>query len=541
MARYNLNLVRVVERPEQYFPGKTIVSRQSDGSLFRYAYRSFGQRVRRLASSLGRMGVRSGDKVATLAWNTHEHLELYFGVPCAGAVLHTANLRLSEEHIAYTMNHAGDKVVFFSPDLLPTVEALAPLLTTVERFVILDRTTPSSTLPGLENYEDLLAAGDPAFPYPDIDEEAPASICFTSATTGNPKGVVYSHRGLFLHSMMLSHVDCLALSEKDVLMPIAPMFHVNSWGVPFAGVWVGAKFVFPGERPHAADNLRLIESEQVTFTHGAVTVGIDMMNLLKEQAHDLSSLRALMLGGQATPGAVMSYFLEHHDVPIYTAWGSTECAPLATVTYLRADQQTLPDSEKIRIRTRQGIPAPAVERKVLDDSGALIPWDDESIGEVYVRGPWIATTYLDEPRSAESFIDGWWKSGDIAAVDADGVMRLVDRAKDLIKSGGEWISSVDLENTLMAHPGVSEATVIGMPHDKWLERPVAFLTAAQAAPPDAENLRAHLTEAGFARWWLPDHFIFVESIPKTGVGKFNKRLLRETLSDYLPPVSDGSA
>ncbi|MCB1748888.1 MAG: long-chain fatty acid--CoA ligase [Gammaproteobacteria bacterium] len=533
MASYNLNLKRVVERPEQYFPRKEIVSRQADGSLFRYTYAEFCARTRRLASALASLGVAPGDKVATLAWNTHHHLELYFGVPCSGAVLHTANLRLSEEHIAYTMNHAADKVVFFSPDLLATVETLAPLLTTVERFVILAAQVPASSLPGLVAYEDLIARGDPDYAYPDVDEDAPASICFTSATTGNPKGVVYSHRALVLHSMMLSHVDCMALSERDVLMPIAPMFHVNSWGVPFAGVWVGAKFVFPGERPHAADNIALIESERVSFAHGAVTVGIDMMNLLRQEAHDIRSLRGLMLGGQATPAAVMRYYLEQHGIPIVTAWGSTECAPLATVTYLRGDQQDLPDDEKIRIRTRQGIPAPCVERKVLDDAGELIPWDDEAVGEVYVRGPWIATTYLDEPRSAESFVDGWWKSGDIAAVDGDGVMRLVDRAKDLIKSGGEWISSVDLENALMAHPAITEATVIGMPHEKWLERPVAFVRAAGDERPDDATLGAWLTEAGFARWWLPDRFLWVEEIPKTGVGKFNKRLLRERLSDYM--------
>jgi fatty-acyl-CoA synthase len=533
MASYTLNLKRVVERPERYFPRKELVSRQPDGSLFRYTYREFGARTRRLASALASLGVGAGDKVATLAWNTHHHLELYFAVPCAGAVLHTANLRLSEEHIAYTMNHAHDRVVFFSPDLLATVEALAPLLTTVERFVILADRAPASSLPNLVAYEDLLGGGDPGYDYPDVDEDAPASICFTSATTGNPKGVVYSHRALVLHSMMLSHVDCMALSERDVLLPIAPMFHVNSWGVPFAGVWVGAKFVFPGERPHAADNVALIEQERVTFAHGAVTVGIDMMHLLEQAPRDIGSLRGLMLGGQATPAAVMRYYLEHHGIPIVTAWGSTECAPLATVTYLRGDQQDLPDAEKIRIRTRQGIPAPCVERKVLDDSGELIPWDDEAVGEVYVRGPWIATTYLDEPRSAESFIDGWWKSGDIAAVDGDGVMRLVDRAKDLIKSGGEWISSVDLENTLMAHPAVSEATVIGMPHEKWLERPIAFVRAAGGEHADDAALAAWLTDAGFARWWLPDRYLWVDEIPKTGVGKFNKRLLRERLADYL--------
>lgn len=533
MAQYNLNLARVVERPELYFPRKEIASRQADGSMFRYTYADFGRRVRQLASALAGIGVGPGTKAATLAWNTHHHLELYFGIPCAGSVLHTANLRLSDEHMAYTMNHAQDKALFFSPDLLTTVENLRPLLTTVEVFVILTDRVPASNIPGLMGYEDLLRRGDASAVYPDVDEDAPASICFTSATTGLPKGVVYSQRALVLHSMMLGNVDGMALSEKDVLMPIAPMFHVNSWGVPFAGVWCGAKFVFPGERPHAADNLKLIEQERVTFAHGAVTVGIDMMNLLEREPHDISSLRGLLLGGQATPASVMHYYQDQHGVPILTAWGSTECAPLATLTYIRGDQHGLSSADKIAIRIRQGIPAPAVERKVQDEDGRPVPWDDQTIGEVYVRGPWIATTYLDEPRSAESFIDGWWKSGDMATVNADGVMKLVDRAKDLIKSGGEWISSVDLENALMAHPAIREASVVAMPHEKWLERPVAFVAARGAERPDEDALRAHLLAAGFAKWWLPDRLIYVDEIPKTGVGKFDKRLLREKLPEYL--------
>ena len=277
---------------------------------------------------------------------------------------------------------------------------------------------------------------------------------------------------------------------------------------------MGAKFVFPGERPTASDNLKLIAQEQVTFAHGAVTVGIDMMNLLQAEPHDISSLRGLLLGGSATPAAVMKYYQAEHGVPILTAWGSTECAPLATLTYIRGDQAALSSDDKIAIRVRQGIPAPAVERKVLDDDGNPIAWDDKAIGEVYVRGPWIATTYIDEPRSAESFIDGWWKSGDIASVNSDGVMKLVDRAQDLIKSGGEWNSSVDLENSLMAHGALREATVVGMRHDKWLERPVAFIVARGTAKPSEEELRQHLRNAGFAKWWLPDRLIYLDEIPR---------------------------
>lgn len=531
---FNLNLKRLVERPEQYFPRNEILTREDDGRIFRYTYRDYCARTRRLASALETLGIEPGERVATLAWNTHRHLELYFAVPCSGRVLHTANLRLSDEHLVYTINHARDVALFFSPDLLAQVEQIAPQLKYVRTYVMLSAELPAHTsLPSLLAYESLIEAGDPTQPYPEIDEHAPASMCFTSATTGNPKCVVYTHRALYLHSQGLCNADAVALSEKDTLLPIAPMFHVNSWGVPFAGVWMGAKFVFPGQRPHAADLLGLIEEHAVTFAFGAVTVGIDLMNALKQQPRNMRSLRGLLFGGSATPAALMKYFLDEHGVVLYTAWGSTECAPMATTMCIKRDQQHLDDDAKIAIRVRQGIAMPGVEIRVLDDAGHPVPWDDQAVGEVHVRGPWIATSYLDEPRSAESFVDGWWKSGDIATVDAEGVMRLVDRAKDLIKSGGEWISSVDLENTLMAHPAVREATVVGAPHEKWIERPLAFIVVNEQAPfPSEADLRDHLTAHGIARWWLPDEFIALPSLPKTGVGKFDKKRLRSDLETY---------
>ncbi len=534
MSHFQLNLKRLIERPERYFPRNEILSREDDGSLFRYTYRDYCERVRRLASALEKLGVAPGEKVATLSWNTHRHLEMYFAVPCSGRVLHTANLRLSDEHLAYTMNHAEDVAVFFSPDLLSQVESVAPLLKHVRAYVVMSDQLPAgTTLSPIYTYEELVAGGDPAYDYPEVDEHAPASICFTSATTGNPKGVAYTHRGLYLHSQVICNVDTMAVSEKDTLMPIAPMFHVNSWGVPFAGVWMGSKFVFPGQRPHAEDLLKLIDEQKVTFSFGAVTVGIDMMNLLTSKPYNIGSLRGLMLGGSATPAAVMQFFQGQHGVPIFTAWGSTECAPIATAVCIKRDQTELSLEDEIAIRVRQGVPVPGVELKVLNDDGVQIPWDDRAIGEVRVRGPWIATTYINEPRSKESFVDGWWLSGDIASVNDDGVMKLVDRAKDLIKSGGEWISSVDLENALMAHPGVREATVVGKPHDKWIERPVAFLVANASAPrPDAAALREHLSAHGIAKWWLPDDFIFIDALPKTGVGKFDKKMLRQQFDDY---------
>jgi len=534
VSDYQLNLKRLVERPEKYFPRNEILTRADDGSIFRYTYADYCDRVRRVASMFDRLGVAPGAKVATLSWNNHQHLEMYFAVPCSGRVLHTANLRLSDEHLAYTINHAEDVALFFSPDLLAQVESIAPLLKTVRLFVVLDDKVPATTsLPSVHAYEALVAQGDPGYQYPETDEHAPASMCFTSATTGNPKCVVYTHRGIYLHSQMVCNADIMAISQYDTLLPISPMFHVNSWGVPFAGVWMGSKFVFPGQRPHADDILKLIHDHRATFCYGAVTVGIDMMNALEKTPYDITSLRALMLGGSATPASVMQYYRRRHGVVVYTAWGSTECAPIAAAVCIKRDQRDLDLDGEIAIRVRQGLPVPGVEMKVLDDDGQQVPWNDQAVGEVYVRGPWIATSYLNEPRSAESFIDGWWKSGDIAAVNADGVIRLVDRAKDLIKSGGEWISSVDLENTLMAHPGVREATVVGKPHDKWIERPLAFLVGDPAVPrPSDAELREHLSAHGIARWWLPDQFVFLDALPKTGVGKFDKKQLRQHLEDF---------
>lgn len=534
MSDYALNLKRLVERAEQYFPRNEILTRSDDGSIFRYTYRDYCARVRRVASALDRLGVGAGERVATLMWNSHQHLELYFAVPCSGRVLHTANLRLSDEHLAYTLNHAEDTALFFSPDLLSQVESIAPLLKTVKAYVVLGDRVPETKLSPIHAYEDLVAQGDPDYRYPEIDEHAPASMCFTSATTGNPKCVVYTHRGIYLHSQMICTADIMAISQYDTILPISPMFHVNSWGVPFAGVWMGAKFVFPGQRPHAEDLLALIEEHRATFCYGAVTVGIDMLNLLQQKKFDITSLRALMLGGSATPASVMQYFRKHHGVVVYTAWGSTECAPIATAVCIKRDQRDLDVDDEIAIRVRQGLPVPGVEMKVLDDDGNPVPWDDKALGEVHVRGPWIATSYLNEPRSKESFIDGWWKSGDIATINEDGVIRLVDRAKDLIKSGGEWISSVDLENTLMAHAGVREAAVVGQPHEKWIERPIAFLVGDPAAPrPSGAELRTHLSAGGIARWWLPDSFVFLDALPKTGVGKFDKKLLRQQLDEFI--------
>lgn len=513
------------------------MSRQEEG-LFRYTYRDFIERVHRFASALKDLGIKPGDRVSTFAWNNYRHLELYFAIPCYGAVLHTVNIRLSEDDIAYILNHAGSACVCVDPDLVPIIEAVAPKLTTVKSYIVLDDTVPETSLKPVMAYEDLIRGGDSSFVFEDLDEQSAAGMCYTSATTGRPKGVIYTHRGLYLHAMALGLVDSMGICELDTLLPVVPMFHVNSWGIPFAGIWMGSNLVLPGRRPHAEDILGLIESEKATFAAAAVTVGIDMLGVLRQKPYDISSLRALMLGGQATPKAVMKEYLERYGVPIFTAWGATESAPIATTVHIKRHQQGLTYDEKLDIRIRQGIPVPGIEIKVVGINKQTVPWDDQEIGEIYVRGPWVAQSYYNDERSKDSFEDGWWKSGDMATVDEEGVLHLVDRAKDLIKSGGEWISSVNLENELMAHPYVLEASVVAAPHEKWLERPVAFVVLRSEAPKELrpEDLKKEFaTWLGrkFAKWWVPDDFIFVEEIPRTGAGKFNKRLLRERVAGGL--------
>jgi len=533
-----LNIKSFIERGGQYFPNNPIVSRRSDNSLFRYTYGEMEKRVRRLSSRLASLGVKPGDRLATLAWNTYRHYELYFAIPCVGSVLHTVNLRLTDEHITYIINKAEDKLLFVDPDLLPVIERLAPNLPSVKGYIVLDDKLPQTTLSPVYCYEDLVAAGDESFEFPDIDENAPAGMCFTSATTGNPKGVVYTQRQIYLHTSALCMADIMAVRERDTFLPMVPMFHANAWGIPFAAAWMGSAMVLPGERPHAEVLLQLIEQEKVTLFAAAVSVGVDMIALLKEGEHDLSNLRSIMLGGSATPRAVMEFYMENYGVPIFTAWGSTEMAPIATCSHIHRDMLDASEADKISIRVRQGLAAPGAELYLVDDEGNRVPWDDEAVGEVYVRAPWSATEYYqEEERSAEGFADGWWCSGDIAAINERGVLRLVDRAKDLIKSGGEWISSQDLENGLMAHPAVREAAVVAVPDDRWVERPAAvFSLESGAAAPAGEELKAFLAP-DFAKWWLPEHYLLVDELPKTGVGKINKKLLRTQVVEMIAKLA----
>lgn len=521
-------------RAEQVYGANEVVTAVGDAS-HRYTYERYAERVRRLAGALGALGIGAGDRVGTLGWNTYRHLEAYYAVPCMGAVLHTCNLRLFPDQIAYTIKHAGDRVLLVDADQLPLLEELRSKLDGVEAFVVMSDAVPETDLRPVHAYEELLAAATPVATFPDLDERAAAATCYTSATTGDPKGVVYTQRSMVLHSMVAALHGSFGVREDMSLLGISPMFHANSWGLPHAAVMQGTKLVLPGAHPVASTYLRLIEEERVTHAYGAVTVGIQVREAIEAHpgAHDLSTLEVFLLGGQAPPRGLMEFY-EGHGVHVPQAWGMTEASPLASWNYLRPAIAAADRETRYAARTTQGIPLPLVELQVVDDDGRPLPWDGESVGEFVLRGPWIAGGYWADPeRSAASVRDGWYHTGDVGVVRPDGYVRLVDRAKDLIKSGGEWISSVELENALMAHPKVAEAAVVSVPDDRWLERPLACVVPkATADPPTGEELRAHLAER-FAKWWLPDRFEVVEEIPKTGVGKFDKKALRGRFA--LPP------
>jgi fatty-acyl-CoA synthase len=539
---FQLNLKTFLERTTRYYPEKEIISRNADGSLFRYTYSEYHKRVQKLANVLKYLGIKKGDKVASLAWNTHRHLELYFGIPCYGAVLHTVNIRYGIPEIIHSINHSEDKVVFFDEDLLPTLEEIADQIRDVKAYVIMGNTVPKSTLSPLYSYEELLEKAEAEFQFEEIDENSPAVICYTSATTGLPKGVTYTHRSLYLYTSALCYKDVLGISESDNILPMVPMYHVNAWGLPYAAVATGATLVLPGCRPRTSDLLALIESEKVTLTAAAVTIGVEMVRHLDEKQYDLSSLRALWLGGQTTPTATIEKLLNKYNVPVIQGYGATESSPLITFTHLRKDQENISEQEGIHLRTRQGILIPGIEMKIVNELGEEIPWDDNHMGEIMARGPWVANEYINDDRTSSTFVDGWWKTGDIATISKQGNIRIADRNKDMIKSGGEWISSVQLGNELMAHPSVLDACVIAIPDEKWLERPLACVVLNQEGNKSLiEKELIKWLEQKFPKWWLPDQFKFMDEIPKNANGKYNKNLLRkvfgnETSVDYVKTI-----
>jgi fatty-acyl-CoA synthase len=525
-----LLLKTLLWRAERVFGDNEIVTATGDRS-HRYTYGEYALRVRRLASGLRSLGVGLGTRVGTLAWNHWRHFEAYYAVPCMGAVLHTANLRLSPEHLAFTINRARDEVLLVDQDQIARVEEILPSLQTIRAIVVLGEAAAhvlARPEVSVHPYEQLIDDAAGRFDFPDLDERAAAALCFTSATTGEPKGVVYSHRSMVLHTLAQCVHGSFGVREDMTLLAISPMFHANSWGLPHAAAAQGAKLVLPGVHPNPGVYLDLIEREHVTHAFGAVTVGIQLRDALEANpgAHDLSSLEVLLLGGQAAPRSLMEYF-DRQGVYVPQGWGMTEASPFATWNYLRPRIRNCSPEQVYRTRLLQGLPLPLVEIRIAGPSGEELPWDGSTAGEYQLRAPWVAAEYLDDPeRSRESMGNGWYRTGDVGVIEPTGYVHLMDRAKDLIKSGGEWISSIDLEGALMAHPKVAEAAVVAVPDERWLERPVAAVVPLDAgSPPSASELAAHLGDR-FPRWWVPDRFELVSEIPKTGVGKFDKKRLR---------------
>jgi acyl-CoA synthetase (AMP-forming)/AMP-acid ligase II len=530
---YQLTLPVILRRAEQLHGYREIVTRRPDKSLHRHTFADFASRSKKLAVALKKLGLEDGDRVGTLGWNTYQHLEAYFGVPCSGAVLHTLNPRLHEDDLSYIANHAEDRVMLVDETLVPVFQKFREK-TNIEHAVVV---TEGGEIPdGMISYEDLLADADGAdFEYPEFDERRAAAMCYTSGTTGRPKGALYSHRSTVLHSMMVSMGNTFALSERDCVLPVVPMFHVNAWGLPYASVLVGAKLMMPGPHLDPASLLEDFEQEGVTFTAGVPTVFLAVLQALdaEPKKYDLSKLRSMVIGGSAVPKGVVEAFGERHGIDVVHAWGMTEMSPIGSVAHLTTEMRKLPEEEQLEYKAKQGYPVPFVEVRARGDEG-FAPWDGESLGELEVRGPWVASSYYEAPEGADKFTDdGWFKTGDIVTIDGFGFIKIADRSKDLIKSGGEWISSVDLENALMAHPAVSQAAVIAIPHERWDERPLAAVVLKEGESATEEDLHAHL-EKDFAKFWLPDAYEFVESIPMTATGKFQKLKLREQFEGYAP-------
>ncbi|HEV8151027.1 MAG TPA: long-chain fatty acid--CoA ligase [Gemmatimonadales bacterium] len=533
MMQWPLVLTHFLDRARRLHHRRPIASRHAAG-VFRYSFGEWAGRVERLAGALAALGIRRGDRVATFGWNSYRHYEAYFAIPCMGAVLHTMNVRLFPEQLAWVLNHAGDRAVLVDASLLPLFEKIRPELTTVEHVIVMG---DAGSLPnGYLDYETLLAAAPEHFAWPALDEEEAAALCYTSGTTGHPKGVLYSHRALVLHTLGISLTDAFQIRERDVLLAIVPMFHANAWGLPFAAAMLGCAVVLPGPHLQPKELADLIESEGVTFIGGVPTIVAALYQHLKQAGRRPATLRQIIVGGSALPQVLLEGFERDLGVEVVHAWGMTELSPAGSVSRLRAEMEAWPAEEQLRVRLLQGTPFPLVDLRVVREDGSEAPWDGITAGELQARGPWVIRQYYNDPGSAERFDGDWFRTGDVAAIDALGYVRLVDRTKDMVKSGGEWISSVDLENAIMGHPQVAEAAVVAIAHPKWTERPLACVVPRQGGTGELsrESIRAFL-KGRVADWWLPDDVVVLDAVPKTSVGKFDKKVLRERFKDYIWP------
>ncbi len=532
MQNWPLLVSKFLEHAELNHANQEIMSLLPEGGSFRYTYKDQGVRARQCAQALEKLGVSIGDRIATLAWNTHRHMELWFGISGIGAITHTVNPRLFPEQLIYIINHAADRMLFLDLTFVPLVEQIAEQLETVAHYVVLTSrdTMPETSLPGALCYEDLLEAESGDYSWPTFDENTACGLCYTSGTTGNPKGVLYSHRSNFLHTLVALSGDVLGIQAKSAVLPVVPMFHANSWGIPYAAAAAGAKLVMNGPHHEPEVLQKLIEDEGVTITAAVPTIWMGMLKYLDATGKGLASLETVTIGGAAAPRAMIKSFQDKYGVRVNHAWGMTETSPLGTIGSDSPATTGRSPEEKLDLQCKQGRAIIGVELSVQDDIGDVMPRDGKSAGHLMVRGPWVLDSYFGHTEKAVDKHD-WFDTGDMATLDEFGYMQITDRAKDVIKSGGEWISSIDLENAAVAHPAVAEAAVIGVPHSKWDERPLLIIVPAGDERVSLTEMNAFLADK-VAKWWLPDALEIVNEIPHTATGKISKKNLRETFKDY---------
>ena len=536
MMSQPLLISSIIEFASRHFGEVEIVSRRVEGDLHRYTYRDCRDRAKRIAHALQGLGIGIGDRVATLAWNGYRHMELYYGVSGSGAVLHTVNPRLHPEQIAYIANHAEDQVLFFDLTFLPLIEAVAAHCKTVKAFVLMadrDRMPEATRIPNLLCYEELIASRSSDYQWPLFDENSAASLCYTSGTTGNPKGALYSHRSTVLHSYASAMPNGLNVSARDTVLPVVPMFHVNAWGLPYSVLLSGAKMVFPGAALDGKSLYELFEAEGVTFSAGVPTVWLGLINHAVQNNLTFSTFRRTVIGGSACPPSMMDILMDRFKVEVVHAWGMTEMSPLGTAGVLQARHLALPKDAQRKILQKQGHAIYGVDMKIVDDDGIELPWDGVTYGHLLVQGPWIIASYFKD-EGGDVLQDGWFPTGDVATIDADGYLQITDRSKDVIKSGGEWIGTIDLENIAMAHPAVLQAACIGIHHPKWDERPLLLVVKRPGVDVSREALLAFF-EGKVAKFWMPDDVSFIDALPMGATGKIQKNKLREQFREYKLP------